>query len=133
MTGVDLRLRAPWWLPALVLLTATMVVACGSTPLASDNTAEGTNDEPTVTTLDAGVPLQDPNVYRSPTRIPAFEGMGIDEARDAALAAGWTVISVHDIDEPQPESDTDYFAEEMGLHARDGIVIEAWTGGKRPG
>ena len=84
------------------------------------------------------ISTQGPNAFNSPTRIGAFEGLAVEEAEDAALAAGWEFVDVRDIDFDEFDGNgesagrpADYLESLLGLYVEDGVVIEAWSGGYR--
>lgn len=73
--------------------------------------------------------VEGPERFRSPTRLPALEGLPVQEAEAAAKAGGWTQVVVVEMDAERPDRVLDYVSDLVGLYVRDGVVIEAWTGG----
>lgn len=75
-------------------------------------------------------PLDDPGRYGSRARIRAIEGYEVDEAQAWASESGWTEVQVIDADNPVVEPrPAIYDGARIGLCERDGLVIQAWTGG----
>ncbi|MDH3303330.1 MAG: hypothetical protein OES24_22735, partial [Acidimicrobiia bacterium] len=99
--------------------------ACGS--LLSTQTSE--SDEPAVVTTVEPLNVEGPARFRSPTRLPALEGLPVQEAEAAAKAGGWSQVVTVEMDAERPDRVLDYVSDLVGLYVRDGIVVEAWTGG----
>lgn len=121
---------------ALLLVAA----ACGSNTQSADSLAPNEASTTTfaydpaseqVADKSALPPLEDPARFdRGRTRIGAIEGLEVTVAEEWALASGWREVLVVDIDNPEVEDrPADYWPFTLGLHHRDGIVVEAWVGG----
>lgn len=69
-----------------------------------------------------------PSDYISPTRIATFEGLSATDAKSLATEAGWTEVTVQELDAPRSHEVAGYYADAITLLTVDGIVVEAWTG-----
>lgn len=113
----------------MAVLPVAMAVAVG---VGACNDQEPDRDAGSAETAPRELPpLGDPELYRlSRARVTSIEGFTVEEAQDWAQLSGWGEVDIVDLDDKNPpDRPTDYDPHRIGLYVRDGVVIEAWTGG----